>query len=202
MKPFPAARISFRLVLAAVAFPVAGAVAIAAVVENVVGWGLAIGIVFTGGMALAFALGAARNPRQQLAVIGALLVLVVLFVAAGVQEATTSRLGEGIPMMVAIGFVPLAMLAWIPLYRAGELYRGAPADRSHRLLLTAAAIPWIGGAFGYFFLQQFLRATKSHYGPKDLLIKSLFDIWPAVVVMLVGAGFVYGVHRATRPDPT
>ncbi|MDS0258903.1 hypothetical protein NDI56_05795 [Haloarcula sp. S1CR25-12] len=179
----------------------AGAVAIVAVVENVIDWGFAVSLVFTGGMALAFALGAARNHRQQLAVIGALLVLVVLFVVAGVEEATTSQLGEGIPMLLAIGFVPLAMLSAIPLYRAGELYRGAPADGSHRLLLTAAAIPWIGGAFGYFFLQQFLRATQSLYGPKELLIKSLFDIWPPVVVMLVGAGFVYGVHRATRPDP-
>lgn len=198
MNSGPRESVAVRLALGAVAFSV---VAVVAVVEKVVDWGVAISIVFVGGMALAFALGATRSDRQQLAVIGALLVLVVLFVAAGIQEAMTSRLGEGIPMMLAIGFVPLAMLLAMPLYRAGERYRGGPADRSHRLLLTAAAIPWMGGAFGYFFLQQFLRATQSLYGPKELFIKSLFDIWPTVVVMLVGAGFVYGVHRATRPDP-
>jgi hypothetical protein len=93
------------------------------------------------------------------------------------------------------------MLPSIPMYQAGNLYRGEPADRSHRLLLTAASIPWLGGAVGYFLLQQFLRATQSLYGPKDLFIRSLFDIWPTVGIVIVGAGFVYGVHRATRPDP-
>ena len=194
-------RVAFRLALATAIVGVASAVAVAAVVENFVDWGVAVSIVFVGGLALAFALGAARTHRQQLVVIGALLVLVVLFVAAGIQEATTSLLREGIPMMLAIGFIPPAMLLAIPLYRAGDLYRGEPTDRSQRLLLTATAIPWIGGAFGYFFLQQYLRVTQSLYGPRDLLIKSLFDVWPTVVIMLVGAGFVYGVHRATRPDP-
>ncbi|MBX0285154.1 hypothetical protein [Haloarcula salinisoli] len=202
MKSFPGVGVAFRLAPAVVVFAVAGAVAIVAVVENVVDWNVAISIVFIGGLSLAFALGAARNHREQLVVIGLLLALVVLFVAAGVQEATTSFLGEGIAMMLAIGFLPLAMLLSIPLYRAGDTYRGAPADRSHRLLLTAASIPWMGGAFGYFFLQQYLRATRSLYSPKDLFIRSLFDIWPTVLILIIGAGFVYGVHRMTGADPT
>jgi len=202
MKSFPGVGVAVRLAPATVAFAVAGPLAIVAVVENVVGWDIAVSVVFVGGIIQAFALGAARNQGQQLALIGLLLALVVLFVAAGVKEARTSFPGEGIAMMLAIGFIPLALLLAIPLYRAGEQYRGAPADRSHRHLLTAAAIPWLGGAFGYFFLHQYLRVTRSLYGPKDLFIRSLFDIWPVVGIVLLGAGFVYGVHRASRPGQT
>ncbi|MDS0261713.1 hypothetical protein NDI56_20120 [Haloarcula sp. S1CR25-12] len=179
---------------------VAVVVGIAMGLGNFDDWGIAISVVAICGGGLAFLLGAAQNHRQQLFVIGAMVMLGLLFVAAGIYEATISVQKEGIPMMIAIGFTPLAMLVSYPLYHAGAMFRREPANRSHRLLLTAVALPWIIGGFGYFTLQQVLRATQSLYSSEDLFIRSLFDIWPTVGIMMIGAVFVYGVHRARRPD--
>ena len=196
----PRSQVSPRLAIVVLALPVAAVVGVMAIFETILSWGNAMALVFTCGLGLAFVLGAARSHSQQWLVIGCLLVIVVLFIAAGVHEATTSRLGEGIPMMLAIGSIPIAMLLSAPLYRAGTMYRDKSADRSHRLVLTATAIPWVGGAVGYFFLHQYLRVVRFNMDPQKVLVRSLFDVWPTVTILLVGAGFVYGVHRVTRPD--
>jgi hypothetical protein len=190
-------RVSFRLALTTVFLPVAGVVAVATLVGNLVDWGGAIGIVFACGIGLAFPLGVARDHRQQSVVVAVL----VLLVAAAIHDWTTHMETEGIATMLAVAFIAPATLLAIPLYRAGVTLRDAPTDRRHRLVLTAAALPWIGGALGFFLPHQIVRLTTFGFGPRELFVSSLFDLGPTGVVMLLGAGFVYGVHRAVRPTP-
>lgn len=89
--------------------------------------------------------------------------------------------------MLAVAFIAPATLLSIPLYRAGATLREAPADRRHRLVLAAAAVPWVGGALGFFLPQQFVCLTTFGFGPRKLLTSALFDLGPTVVLLL-GAG--------------